>query len=662
MQLLLRNKNYIYLIIITIIVGYFEIFSFQKTILHDAIDYYYPWRKTIVECIRNGNLPTWEFYQELGSPIMSNPQSGAWYPIIWIISLFSEYNLYVLNIEYGFHLILCGIGSYLLFYQFSKNKLASYTGAILYTFSGFIIGNFQHLSWLISASWMPFVFLSYIFLIQRNHFKYYLYIALFSYMLLSGGYAAFVILSVYLLIIYTIYQWFLHSEKRIKIIKKVFYTLIITLSISWLYVYSVLLNINNITRGSGLEMNRATKNPFEFSNWTSFLFSFSSTQKMSFFHSDIAMRNGYIGIFFIIILLYILFFQRTKKNVLLISLAIFILLIAVGKSFYLYPLIYKTVPGISLFKEISLFRYFAILILILIVVKNANQLIESKNRKKSLFIIGFILSILGSLYLIFYSNTEVFYQCILRQLKYQIFILILLSSIVLVLQNEKLKMGIFCFLIITEIIYSERLNFPYTVLRENELSKLQTIYSNIENNIPTTFKITKQTKPKDFTYKKMRYQPNLLTLGILTKEPSIVGETSFQLKQWAKFKKDTMELKKLINKPIAYVLNKQTTNLKIKQKGNELIIKANTYKKDRLIIHQNLIPGWNILVNSKISKINRFNRIFISVPLNKGLNIISLKYLPKGTVISFIGSLVLFLISSIYLLYFEFNQIKRNGH
>lgn len=662
MQLLLRNKNYIYLIIITIIVGYFEIFSFQKTILHDAIDYYYPWRKTIVECIRNGNLPTWEFYQELGSPIMSNPQSGAWYPIVWIISLFSEYNLYVLNIEYGFHLILCGIGSYLFFYQFSKNKITSYIGAILYTFSGFIIGNFQHLSWLISASWMPFVFLSYIYLIQRNHFKYYLYTALFSYMLLSGGYAAFVILSIYVLIIYTIYEWFLHSGKRIKIIKKIFYTLIITLSVSWLYVYSVLLNINNITRGSGLELNRATKNPFEISNWTSFLFSFSSTQKMSFFHSDIAMRNGYIGIFFIIILLYVLIFLRTKKNVLLISLALLFLLIAIGKSFYLYPLIYKIVPGISLFKEISLFRYFAILILILIIVKNANHLIETKNRKKSFFIIVFILSILGSLYFIFYANTEVFYKCILRQLKYQIIILILFSSIILVVQNEKLKMGIFCFLIISEIIYSERLNFPYTVLRENELSKLQAIYTKIEKEKPTTSNITNHKKPIEFAYKEMRYQPNLLTLGILKKVPSIEGETSFQLKQWAKYKKDTNQLKSLINKPLAYLKNQTTANLVIKQKGNKLIIKTTTTKKNKLIIHQNLIPGWIVTVNDKLSKIQRFNHIFVSIPINKGVNTITLKYLPNGVVISFISSLILFLTSIVYLLYFEFNEHRKNGY
>jgi hypothetical protein len=657
-----NNRLYVSLILVVLIIGYIEIFSFSKTILHDAIDYYYPWRKSIVESIRQGSFPLWEPYQELGSPIMSNPQSGAWYPILWIISIFGEYNLYTLNVEYVLHLIICGIGSYALFLHYDKNRFSGFIGACIYSFSGFIIGNFQHLSWIISAAWIPILFLSFKLLLEKGSFKYYLYTALSFYFLLSGGYAAFVIIMIYILFFYTLYIIVLDYKHLLVTIKKVAILAVITISISWLYIYSVLINLSNITRGEGLTIDRASKNAFEFSNWVTFLFSFATTQKMSFFHSDISMRNAYLGIFFIVVILFIVCFKRTKKNMIVFLLSFLFLLIAAGKQFYFYPLLYKIMPGISLFKEISLFRYFALLGFIFLIVFNISFLMKSENRNKVLLIVSLLLLVLVGILLSNYRINQDFNHCIIRQLKWQICILFIFSCILIFINGYRFKIVSVCMLIVLELLLSQRLNFPYTVLKDSNLIQLQQVYNRIGNEESSKYLIRSDENSKLYTFKGLTYQPNLSTLGIIRNQPSIAGETSFQLKQWASFTKDTIQLSRIVGQRIAYTLGNSVKNLKIRIKGNGIYLYGKLSQDDKLVVHQNFLPGWTVAVNHKKSIVKRYNNIFLSVSLKKGPNFIIFKYLPKGIRLSFIVSLSLFSISLILLIFFEFKQISKNGY
>ena len=657
-----NNRLYLSLILVILIIGYFEIFSFGKTILHDAIDYYYPWRKSIVESIRQGNFPTWESYQELGSPIMSNPQSGAWYPILWIISIFGEYNLFTLNAEYILHLIICGIGSYVLFMHFNKNKFSGFLGACIYSFSGFIIGNFQHLSWIISAAWIPILFLSFKLLLEKGNFKYYLYTALSFYFLLSGGYAAFVIITLYILFFYLLYRIFLNYTQLIDILKKVLILSFITISISSLYIYSVFINLSNITRGEGLNIHSASKNAFEFSTWMTFLFSYVSTQKMSFFHSDISMRNAYLGIFFIVVILFIIFFNRTKKNVFLFFFSLFFLLVASGKQFYLYPVLYKIIPGIKLFKEISLFRYFALLGFILLIVFNISQLSKYENRNKVILIVSVLIFGFIGLLVMNYDDNQDFIQCMLRQLKLQTCILILFLCVLIFIKNYRSRQITLSLLLCLELLLSQRLNFPYTVLKDSQLTSLQQVYDLIGNEKYSGYRIKSDKDIKIYNVKGISCQPNLSTLGILRNQPSIAGETSFQLKQWSALKKDTFHLSKLVDQRIAYTFRNPINNLKIRIKGNVMYIYLRLTQDDKLVIHQNYLPGWIVTVNQTKALVERYKTLFLSVNLKKGDNFITLKYLPSGVVFSFIFSLFMFSISIILLIYFEFKQLRTNGY
>ena len=101
---LIKNTYFIHIVILfllTVVVFYPLSFNLLP-MKHDAIDCFFPWRYFISSEISQGNFPYWNPYQDLGYPIHADPSSGAWYPIVWVFSLFGKYSLYTINIEYFF--------------------------------------------------------------------------------------------------------------------------------------------------------------------------------------------------------------------------------------------------------------------------------------------------------------------------------------------------------------------------------------------------------------------------------------------------------------------------------------------------------------------------------------------------------------------------------
>ena len=122
---LIKNTYFIHfgvLLLLTIFIFYPLAFNLYP-MKHDAIDCFFTWRYFISSEISQGNFPYWNPYQDLCYPIHADPSSGAWYPIVWLFSLFGEYSLFTINLEYLLHVFFAGIGSYLLFsrFKFSRN-------------------------------------------------------------------------------------------------------------------------------------------------------------------------------------------------------------------------------------------------------------------------------------------------------------------------------------------------------------------------------------------------------------------------------------------------------------------------------------------------------------------------------------------------------------
>jgi len=191
-----------YLYIIIALIGYFQISFFLFPLKFGAIYFHYPWRYQIVENIRHGLMPFWYYTQHMGIPIHADPQSGAWYPLVWFFSLFGKYSLYHFHIEFMLHIIIAGLGMQYLSKTLKISKFSGFIISIAYVFSGIFADNVLT-SWTISMAWFPIIVASFISLIEKNNIKNILSFSLSLTMLITGGYPAFTIAYfIYYLYIY----------------------------------------------------------------------------------------------------------------------------------------------------------------------------------------------------------------------------------------------------------------------------------------------------------------------------------------------------------------------------------------------------------------------------------------------------------------------------
>jgi hypothetical protein len=73
--------------LVVIIYGFWQLSFMEHLMKWDMVDDTFPKRLHISECLRNGDLPLWCPYQNLGLPIHADPSSYTWYPVRWVISI-----------------------------------------------------------------------------------------------------------------------------------------------------------------------------------------------------------------------------------------------------------------------------------------------------------------------------------------------------------------------------------------------------------------------------------------------------------------------------------------------------------------------------------------------------------------------------------------------
>lgn len=88
--------------------------------------------------------------------------------------------------------------------------------------------------------------------------------------------------------------------------------------------------------------------------------------------------------------------------------------------------------------------------------------------------------------------------------------------------------------------------------------------------------------------------------------------------------------------PRAYVIDEKNNYISSGQiasyKPNKIIVKALVFKSGRMVLSEMFYPGWEARVNGKRVNISKY-KIFRSVPVEKGSNIIEFIYQPKSFII-----------------------------
>jgi hypothetical protein len=124
--------------------------------LRDHFDYFQPLRWYTAMEMRAGHLPLWNPYNASGEPWLANPQTGVFYPPMWlhvVLPFATAYMLYLF-----FHVLLLGWGAYLFFAR-DASPGAALVGAAALIFAGPMLSlldvsnNYATLAWIPLALW-----------------------------------------------------------------------------------------------------------------------------------------------------------------------------------------------------------------------------------------------------------------------------------------------------------------------------------------------------------------------------------------------------------------------------------------------------------------------------------------------------------------------------
>ena len=389
-----RNKHFLLLLLLTVVFFYplsFHLYPMK----YDAIDCFFPWRYFISNELNQGRFPFWNPYQDLGYPISSDPSSGAWYPIVWFFSLFGKYSIYTISLEYLLHIFLAGIGSYLLFQYFYKNNSISLFGAIAYMTSGVFIGNAQHLPYIVSVCWLPFVILCFLKLKEETKFSNAIFGGITLSLMITGGYPAFVIILFYLFAIFFIlYTYNFIKTRSLKAfyqwIFKVGLFIFVTIIFSSGLFYSVYIVQPYLSRLNGFTLENALFSPFSIQSFISFIAPYATSIRSEYFNSDLSMRNGYFGLIPFMFFLLSLFSKKSSDLKILFWFSIFCLTASVGDLLPVRSFLFKYVPMMNVFRFPSVFRGFFILISLLLGLNFLANLDELKIKRLKYFTLSFI--------------------------------------------------------------------------------------------------------------------------------------------------------------------------------------------------------------------------------------------------------------------------------
>lgn len=341
----------------------FGIFSAKN----DNITPFLPIRFHISEALQNFHLPLWSPYMYLGYPIHGDMQGGAWNPVVWLISFFGRYNVTSLHREILISIFIAGAAMYRLLGVKGLTSTSKLIGAGCYLMCGYITDVAgSNLPFLWAASYIPFVLAYYYHLLTTPSLKYALKTAIALCLLLVSAYPSFFIMTIYILaagcLVVTV-KYLLSKNyfflKNILISNAI--AVLAFLALGAVAIFSYLHILPFYSRGNGVTLSDAMVNSFHPSSSLSFILPSVPVKNPSSFSTDLISRNSYFNCF---LLVFLLCYIRMKKTLLLnftLTGVVFFYLFSLGSYTPLRALCYKLLPLMDTFRHPSNARLFVII-------------------------------------------------------------------------------------------------------------------------------------------------------------------------------------------------------------------------------------------------------------------------------------------------------------
>ena len=637
----------------------------------DILDQYLPWRYLVGQTLQCGHLPLWNPYTHLGYPIYADPQSGAWYPVVWLIGGVFGYNIYWIQTEYLFHVWLAGYGMFLLVKALVNNEKVAWLAGASFLLSGFFTGNAQHLTWIISGAWIPFILYYFLLMSRGCHWRHALLCAICFLMLFTGGYPAFSIVFLYILlvlIIVVITRKIYCRQPSLDFIKSLMLFIVISLLLSTVMLVSVAESFRIAGRAEGLSRELAMENPFSPQSLFSFLFPLSSVKDAVYFQTDTSMSNGYFGLIMLAGLMISISRKKTFVEIVIFCGSLILLMAAMGSYTPLRGWLYDYIPLMNLFRMPSLFRLFVIIGFILLGAFSLTELLNDKNGNIKLanvlkiLGVGFLLTVI---YFIFQtpdgdSFKMASYTGFFQEMKFRKSVLLqgivqmVCLFIILVVLKKKYAFPLF----VIDGVLACWMCAPVTMVSGIRTGE----FMEMTRQLPMNFSVPELTPMNQNLDRTGTIGPLWCNLGIWKKQPIIDGYNNFQTKNYLKYEQSPLA-KFVVQNPVVYIShassimqNNYTDTVLLANDHTHLLIDKPVSKEfahiteiekqiaslelqvftpskieamvngpvaGYLTLLQQFDDGWKVFVDNKEQEIVRSNGMFISTNIPVGKHIVS---------------------------------------
>lgn len=654
----LHIKNVVFLCVSIIAVHFQLVFKIFYT-KWDNLSAFFPYRYTANHFWRAGELPLWDFYQNLGYPMHANPQGYVWYPITQFFAFFGEYSPYFMNLELVLHLCIAAIGVYFLFFYLGIASHASLIAGLSFGLSGFTTGSSHMIGFTIAAAWLPWVLWYVLKCLKEESTQNYVALAMLGFLHVTGAYSAFSVVLLYIVVgIIASHYVKKQVSNPLKTLTKL---LVISLPLFALlaspYLYSIFDSLPYFSRATPLSYDPThfARN-FSFECFQSLLFPYINSSKNGFWEVDVSLANIYIGSFlFLGAIGYLLTSKDKNKIILFLALCIFWLL-SLGIHTPVHKIAFSLLPGFNVFRHPYLFTLYSTLLLIYM---GARYLSTAHLHTKTLLKIGlvFILIIVlialpaadFSLYSTFwdawYSLQEKSPLNKYSHIAMQGIVLVLLFSAMLCIKSKKHTALVV--IVLVDLALAVQLNGPLTMYYNVPTAAIDAHLSKISN--PSLTNQAAYTPLGVLSNKTIENTAGLwVNLNTFTRTTGVDGYNPFIFKTLADLSKQT-----LADSIAFFGLVRGEGVHQLKLGYNSIEFEIESEKSQTLTIQQNYHHRWFATVNQIPVELspNAYGLITLKTP-SKEIGTVRLVYDNRALRILFVISSLIFCLSWVFLLFF----------
>jgi len=394
-MLLWKRNKYWLLIAVVVVLAIYPLSFFQFIPKWDSVRGYLPYRFFVSDYIIDGQLPFWNPFQRLGYPGYSDLQSGCWYPIMWLLMLFGQYDITSLIVEVVLCFVISGWGMFTLSrWMHGCNRTAAVL-SISYALCGFMVGSTQLMVFLIGLAWLPWIVWAWLRVLQGGGARYAALLSFFLMCNITGASPAFTIVLLYLLPAMAIY-YFVRSQDKASFLRQFIFNALISATLLLFllapFIVAFVDFMPYFNRSGKMPYEAITLNPFVWSDYISFLFPYSVISTHSMFQiTDLSLRNAYIGISGLLFFGATIISSRYRSKWfwgIAVSLVIAMWL-AMGDESGIYRMVYH-LPGFGLFRHPAFFRGYGILCMLLLAGFSMRQWLNGEIVLNKIFIRVFI--------------------------------------------------------------------------------------------------------------------------------------------------------------------------------------------------------------------------------------------------------------------------------